>query len=157
MTVPEIFAASFRVGTVVSPAGHTARHAGIPALRCKERRRENPGSAADDHTENRDHGKGEEWVRCAACGYTIARRADRAEVGGGHRHVFANPAGLVYEVLCYKHASGTFVMGTPTTDFSWFPGHAWQAAGCISCRVQLGWRFSGESEFTAFIGTMVRP
>lgn len=30
----------------------------------------------------------------------------------------------------------------PSTEFSWFPGYAWQIALCKRCQIHIGWRFT---------------
>ena len=34
------------------------------------------------------------------------------------------------------------LQGIPSTECSWFPGYAWQIAGCSRCHTHLGWRYS---------------
>lgn len=37
---------------------------------------------------------------------------------------------------------GVTVRGTPTAEFSWFPGFSWSMASCRGCKTHLGWGFS---------------
>jgi hypothetical protein len=72
----------------------------------------------------------------------VTSQAARIAVGGGHRHVFFNPSGAVFEVGCFSMAPGCGTVGAPTTEFTWFAGHAWQVAVCRACRAHLGWRYA---------------
>lgn len=84
---------------------------------------------------------------CRGCRAVITTTDARVERRGRHRHVFANPAGLLYEVGCFSQAPGCAHEGAPSWEFTWFPGHAWQIAVCRSCNALMGWEFrtpSGE-------------
>ncbi len=83
-------------------------------------------------------------IRCAACGIVVTTGKARTVVNGSHRHVFCNPAGLVFEIGCFQTAPGCTPAGPASQEFSWFPGSAWRIAVCRQCGVHLGWRFQGE-------------
>ncbi len=100
------------------------------------------------------------WIRCRACGAGIARPADRIAVGGRHRHRFANPYGIVFEIGCFAAAEGCTAVGNPTEEFTWFSGYRWRVALCAACRVHLGWRFSaaaGKGFFGLILERLVEP
>ena len=78
---------------------------------------------------------------CAQCLHPITAEAWRMAVAGSHRHVFANPGGLVFEIGCFSSAPGCAALGPPTPDFSWFSGTLWQVAVCAACGLHLGWRY----------------
>ncbi len=102
----------------------------------------------------------EPWIRCRACGAGIARPADRIALGGRHRHRFANPYGIVFEIGCFGAADGCLAVGNPTEEFTWFSGYAWQVALCAACRTHLGWRFSatgGSRFFGLIVERLVEP
>ncbi|SMD05117.1 hypothetical protein SAMN02746065_12513 [Desulfocicer vacuolatum DSM 3385] len=84
-------------------------------------------------------------ILCAACGHLITHGNEEISINGAHRHVFANPYGLVFETACYKKAMGCVVTGQPSDEFTWFPGYRWQIAHCRGCFNHLGWRFSSAS------------
>jgi hypothetical protein len=95
----------------------------------------------------RKAGAGEEPGRvywCAACRTRVAREDACFEVGGAHRHRFANPAGVEFEIGCFREAPGCIVSGEPTAEFTWFAGFAWSYALCANCRAHLGWCYEGE-------------
>ena len=70
-------------------------------------------------------------------------------VHGTHIHTFFNPAGIVYEICCFRKAEGCAVHGDATAEFAWFAGSHWQYAVCGACQEHLGWFFTtpGESFF----------
>lgn len=81
-------------------------------------------------------------VLCRACRQTITRSAERIPVDGAHRHTFANPHGLVFEIGCFASAPGCATAGPASAEFTWFAGHSWRLALCRGCRTHLGWRFA---------------
>ena len=66
--------------------------------------------------------------RCRTCGQRIASRAALMS-GGDAPLVFANPHGMVFEIVRLSEALVT-VWGEPTTDATWFSGYAWRVALC---------------------------
>lgn len=93
----------------------------------------------------------EKAILCAACRIPITRAKERIEKAGKHLHTFFNPAGIVYEISCFRRAPGCLVYGAPSAEFAWFAGYHWQVVYCRSCQTHLGWRFSGEDEFFGLI------
>ncbi len=92
------------------------------------------------------------FLRCAKCQYPITRKIDRIEMNERHQHVFANPHGHIYQIACFAQAPGCVAIGAETSQFSWFPGYAWQIALCGQCLTLLGWAFrSSESQFFGLI------
>jgi hypothetical protein len=77
---------------------------------------------------------------CVQCQHRITEHTARLELAGGHVHVFTNPGGFVYEIALFDYAD-CIMHGPATTDFTWFPGHAWQMALCANCHEHLGWRY----------------
>jgi len=71
-------------------------------------------------------------------------------VNGRDRHAFVNPAGLVFEIVCFRTAPGCRRAGAPTAEWTWFPGYAWRLAVCGRCAVHLGWAYQGTAD--AFFG-----
>lgn len=121
---------------------------------CKQRFRalrdeqESGGTPAKGHVEQEKRPASEEKERgsalvCRACRSKITRRDLAMEVDGSHRHVFFNPHGEVFEVGCFASAKNVLPTGPKTDEFTWFPGHAWQAVACTGCLSQLGWRYTG--------------
>ena len=94
----------------------------------------------------------EEGIRCRACGQVVTGGEQRCAMGGAHKHTFFNPAGIVYEVGCFRQAAGCIVSWPPSAEFSWFAGHLWRIALCRRCRTHLGWRLTaGDESFFGLI------
>lgn len=87
----------------------------------------------------------EELLLCRQCHQIIARPMDRISVSGAHRHVFANPHGIVYEIGCFRAASGCGYAGATSSEFTWFAGYAWRILLCTGCLSHLGWVFTADS------------
>ena len=85
-------------------------------------------------------------IVCRACGFTICHPDDAIAVAGNHRHTFANPHGIVFEIGCFRSAPGCTRVGAATDDFTWFAGYRWRIAICAGCHEHLGWRFEGDSD-----------
>ena len=99
----------------------------VPALKDQD---------AAETTDNGDH------LACAACRTPITRKRYRIARAGQHTHVFFNPHGLIFEIGCFSSAGGCCQTGEPSSEFTWFPGYAWQITLCTACGLHLGWRFN---------------
>jgi hypothetical protein len=64
----------------------------------------------------------------------------------GRRERLAHDHGVVFRIACFAVAPGCSAVGEPTTEFTWFPGFAWQVATCRRCREHLGWLFLGPDD-----------
>ena len=62
-----------------------------------------------------------------------------------------NPAGIVYEIGCFRRAPGCLPFGPSSGEFAWFSGYIWQVVYCRGCQQHLGWMFSGEDRFFGLI------
>lgn len=94
----------------------------------------------------------EEAIFCRTCGEVVTARKQMIEVSGTHTHTFFNPAGIVFELGCFRQAKGCVVVGKPTDEFSWFAGHVWSYALCKACQNHPGWFFEGrDSSFFGLI------
>jgi hypothetical protein len=89
----------------------------------------------------------------------VAREDACIDVGGAHRHSFVNPAGVTFEIGCFREAPGCMVEGEPTTELTWFAGFAWSYALCANCRAHLGWCYEGEGArfFGLILARLVGP
>lgn len=83
----------------------------------------------------------EKYIFCRQCFQVITSETEKIDVQGGHKHTFANPHGLIFEIGCFKCATGCIYTGKPVSDFSWFKGFKWRLASCSKCLVQIGWLF----------------
>jgi hypothetical protein len=101
-------------------------------------------------------GGGAAWLACGRCGHRIAPLSARTEVAGQHVHTRINPHGYVWRFGCFSAAPGARDATPPTTDHTWFAGHAWQLANCGRCDVHLGWRFlPSEGGASGFFGLVL--
>lgn len=100
-------------------------------------------------------GTGEDSGRvliCAACLHAITTGSARVEKDGRHAHTFSNPHGFVFHIGCFATAPGCDTEGEPTTEHTWFPGHAWQVEACRGCGRHMGWLFTAsDTRFHALI------
>lgn len=94
----------------------------------------------------------EEAIRCRACGQVVTGHEQHLAVGGSPVHTFFNPAGIVFELGCFRRAPGCTASGALSAEFTWFPGYLWQIVLCRNCRTHLGWHFiSAEDSFFGLI------
>ena len=84
-------------------------------------------------------------IICRRCRHAITRPAEALEMNGAHRHTFANPHGIVFEIGCFRTAPGCTQVGAASGEFSWFSGYLWRVAICGGCMAHLGWRFEAPS------------
>jgi hypothetical protein len=83
----------------------------------------------------------ETGVLCRHCRHRITGGSWAISVNGAHHHVFANPHGLVFDILCYSRADGCHATQESSDEFTWFPGYRWHIALCRVCAGHLGWKF----------------
>lgn len=90
---------------------------------------------------------------CSGCLEFITDERSSIEVRGAHTHTCTNPAGVTFTIGCFREAPGCGCSGTPTPEFSWFPGYRWDLALCTACGKHLGWGFHGGAD--GFFGLIV--
>jgi len=100
----------------------------------------------------------ETLLACSACSTVIARPQDAIAMGpDGTIGVFANPAGLAFEIQTFATATHLLVASEPTVQWSWYRGHAWSVVVCDGCHSHLGWRFTavaGDASPARFFGLL---
>lgn len=98
-----------------------------------------------------------EAVLCRQCLHVITAPAEHRVINGAHAHTFANPEGIVFEIVCYRSAWGCGYVGPASPEFTWFAGYVWRIAVCANCHSHLGWRFSAPDGhfFHGLIGSRV--
>jgi len=94
------------------------------------------------------------WIICRQCRQLLSKFNERVLVNGFHRHTFANPSGLVFEIGCYAQVRGCMPYGSPSNEFAWFANHTWQIILCAKCLSHLGWLFSS-TDGRVFFGLIV--
>lgn len=107
---------------------------------------------SDVKADEQEQEKREQKLLCRACGNAVTVHENRIEVGGKHHHTFFNPAGLVFELGCFKAAPGCQAVDEASAEFSWFAGYVWRVGLCRKCLSHLGWQFqSGDDLFYGLI------
>ena len=126
----------------------------LPALHDRPRRcREAPGTppvAIDEEACRYDEVDKElyweEKIFCRECMQVITSPAERIQVQGSHCHTFSNPAGLLFQIGCFRRVKGCIDASPIEAEWSWFSGYAWQVVLCSACATHLGWRYTGQNE-----------
>jgi hypothetical protein len=86
-----------------------------------------------------------EYIICRQCRQAITRPDDRIAMQGSHRHTFANPHGIVFDIGCFKNVIGCGYAGAASDEFTWFAGYTWRICYCVMCLTHLGWIFRSNS------------
>ena len=103
----------------------------------------NDGTAPADAV--REEERDERLILCRECLFPIAREEDRTSMSGTFQHTFANPAGIVFTIGCFRTAEGCARVGPASDEFTWFNGFAWRVGVCRGCLAHLGWFFAAPS------------
>ena len=98
--------------------------------------------------------KDEKGILCRQCLHLITTPAERISMHGSHKHVFFNPHGILFEIGCFRAASGCRYTGRATKEWSWFPGYSWRIGVCSGCLTHLGWLFVSEG-YNSFNGLII--
>lgn len=91
-----------------------------------------------------DGGSSDPLLVCASCDHPITSKQEKISRGGAHEHTFANPAGVIFCIGCFRSAPGCMRTGERTAEFSWFAGYQWSYAACSLCGTHLGWFYNKE-------------
>jgi hypothetical protein len=92
------------------------------------------------------------WVRCRNCGFKIALATDKIRINDADHHIFKNPAGIFFTVVCFASAPGAINITGYTEENTWFTGYSWSISICAGCGNHLGWHYnSGVSGFYGLI------
>merc|ERR1712029_222734 len=96
---------------------------------------------------------------CKHCDNTISKQSHIFSMSkDGPQGTYVNPGGAVHETLTLYKVQNTRTEGQPQTQFSWFPGYAWEMLIC-KCNSHLGWRFTTQQRHLQpkkFYGITVR-
>jgi hypothetical protein len=126
-----------------------------PAERALDEAAERGPAVSDEKTP-----QAEPYILCRNCLHAITRPAERIGVDGLHRHTFANPHGMVFEIGCFQDAPGCAAIGPASEEFTWFAGHRWRVCVCAACLVHLGWRFTpsgGNGFYGLILDRLIEP
>jgi len=96
--------------------------------------------------------KSKKNILCKTCGNPITSDDAGIAMNGSHEHTFMNPRGMVFRIGCFSKAAGCYIVGSPTDEYTWFPGFVWCYVVCAGCQSHLGWHYqSGGSSFFGLI------
>jgi hypothetical protein len=93
-------------------------------------------------------------IYCKLCNRKITNEILKITIGGKIEHTFFNPNGNLFLIGCFKEAPGCQMVGSQSSEFSWFPGFSWQIVTCLGCHEHLGWLFVQGDE-TYFFGLIL--
>lgn len=99
------------------------------------------GTSIEDEVKEKVSSDDEDFILCRQCLQVITHPSERTEVQGSHEHTFANPAGILFQIGCFRSAVGCTQVSPPTDEFSWFRGFSWRITVCSTCLTHLGWLF----------------
>lgn len=123
---------------MTTAAPHTAFHLRPPR---KKQSDEMLDSLVESEAEEKESDD-EEYILCRQCLHVITSSTERIVVQGLHRHTFANPHGIVFEIGCFRSSIGCGYAGPASDEFTWFQGFSWRVAVCVRCLTHLGWLFT---------------
>lgn len=93
-------------------------------------------------------------VYCAVCDNIVSSIKDKAIIEGSFEHTFTNPSNYIFQIGCFKSATGCVSKGYFTDQFTWFKGYSWKYALCGSCSSHLGWIYRDKAK-SGFFGLML--
>jgi hypothetical protein len=95
----------------------------------------------------------EEAILCRQCHQVLTNPSERTSIQGAHRHTFANPHGVVFQIGCFRSVRNCGYVGPATSEWSWFKGYSWRILVCSMCLTHLGWRYAstGNESFSGLI------
>ena len=118
-----------------------------------------PELTVEEEAEEKESGP-ENYILCRQCHQVVTTNDDRMAMEGSHRHTFANPHGIVFEIGCFKSIIGCGYAGPLSDEFTWFKGYGWRIAVCGMCLTHLGWLFvsgSGNSFHGLILDRLIEP
>jgi len=92
------------------------------------------------------------WVRCRNCYFKIALTSDKIRINDAESHLFKNPSGIFFTIICFSSAPGAINITEHTEENTWFRNFLWSISICASCGSHLGWHYlSGTEGFYGLI------
>ena len=138
--------------TQASETGNNASPLRGDAIRAFQKTALPDAAAPESGIKDRTEEETEKYFICAFCAHIITSPDDAIAVDGSVAHTFTNPAGVTFDIGCFREAPGCSTVGEPTGEFTWFPGFMWSYAVCSRCRAHMGWFYrSGASSFYGLI------
>ena len=123
--------------------------------------REDHAESSDESEESRSNEEAESnrVILCRVCESEVSSHDQIIVMSTtGASQAFANPSGLLREVLTLAHAWNLEIDPQSTTDFTWYPGYAWRICYCAQCHSHLGWQYEAveSREPNRFYGLLLK-
>ncbi|CAL8106858.1 unnamed protein product [Calicophoron daubneyi] len=66
----------------------------------------------------------------------------------GSFQTYVNPAGILHDMVTVSQVVDSSVtsIGSPSSEYSWFPGYSWTITNCSRCSQHLGWLFTADKD-----------
>ena len=119
----------------------------------EDRKGPEPGGTPRPKPSEETDTEAEKEILCRQCRQGITDPGQIISVQGGHRHTFANPLGVVFEIGCFQAVRNCAAVGPSSGEFTWFSGFRWRVLICGVCLTHLGWMFTstGPNRFFGLI------
>jgi hypothetical protein len=83
----------------------------------------------------------EKKILCRNCHSHITDKNEEISINESDYHLFKNPAGIYFRVVCFQNAKGCIIISDYTEMYTWFEGYSWAIALCSTCHSHLGWHY----------------
>lgn len=94
----------------------------------------------------------DERILCRYCREEITEPGYKISIKDSDFHLFRNPMGIYFRVICFSMAPGCIIITDYTDEHTWFSGYKWAVALCFKCRSHVGWHYlSADSAFYGLI------
>jgi hypothetical protein len=67
----------------------------------------------------------EEKILCRNCHAHITDKAEEVSINESDYHLFKNPAGIYFRIVCFCNAPGCTIISDYTEKYTWFEGYSW--------------------------------
>jgi len=113
----------------------------IEQIRLKEQFQMQDIISAEPEASIKDEPDIEKQILCRNCSAHITLKSEEFSFNNSDFHLFKNPAGIYFRVVCFKNAPGCLIISDYTEKFTWFEGYSWAIALCRVCHAHLGWHY----------------
>ncbi|HOP29116.1 MAG TPA: cereblon family protein [Spirochaetota bacterium] len=96
---------------------------------------------ADPETVQEEETGVDKRILCRTCHAHITDKNEEISINGSDYHLFKNPAGIYFRVVCFENAGGCKIISDYTEMHTWFEGYSWAIALCSICHSHLGWHY----------------
>ncbi|KAL1117028.1 hypothetical protein AAG570_004356, partial [Ranatra chinensis] len=79
---------------------------------------------------------------CRTCRTQVGHQRDVFAMSvEGAQNTYVNPHGFLHETITLRRVMNLSLVGSRSTQYSWFPGYSWCIAVCETCHGHIGWQF----------------